>query len=143
MSVHPAGVVIDEEASLATRAAWLYFAGGFTQAEIATRLNVPSAKAHRLISRASRDGLIRVFVDGPVAECFHLEEAIKPHYGIAYCHVSPDLDETGIPLKTLGLAGATFLRTHSKPGGTTSSGSAMAGRSRPPSRRCRRGSMPG
>ena len=56
MSVHAAGVVIDEEASLATRAAWLYFAGGFTQAEIATRLNVPSAKAHRLISRASRDG---------------------------------------------------------------------------------------
>ena len=105
-------VVIDEEASLATRAAWLYFAAGFTQGEIATRLNVPSAKAHRLISRASREGLIRVFVDGPIAECFHLEEAIKSQFGIDYCHVSPDLGETGLPLKTLGLAGATFLRAH-------------------------------
>jgi DNA-binding transcriptional regulator LsrR (DeoR family) len=105
-------LAVDEEASLATRAAWLYFAGGFTQAEIATRLNIPNAKAHRLISRASRDGLIRVFVDGPVAECFRLEEAIKSEFGIDFCHVSPDLGETGLPLKTLGLAGATFLRSH-------------------------------
>ena len=113
MVVPPAGTIaIDEEASLATRAAWLYFAGGFTQGEIAARLNVPSTKAHRLISRASREGLIRVFVDGPIAECFHLEEAIKTAFGIGYCHVSPDLGESGLPLKTLGLAGATFLRAH-------------------------------
>jgi DNA-binding transcriptional regulator LsrR (DeoR family) len=117
MSVHAAGVIIDEEASLATRAAWLYFAGGFTQAEIAERLNVPSAKAHRLISRASRDGLIRVFVDGPVAECFRLEEAIKTRYGIPFCQVSPDLDEPGLPIKTLSLAGAAFLRSRLESGG--------------------------
>ncbi|MDQ0471707.1 sugar-binding transcriptional regulator [Labrys wisconsinensis] len=109
--------VIDEEASLATRAAWLYFAGGFTQAEVAARLNVPSVKAHRLISRASRDGLIRVFVDGPVAECFHLEEAIKQRWGIEFCHVSPDIGESGLPLKTLGLAGAAFLRSQLESGG--------------------------
>ncbi|MEY9614132.1 DNA-binding transcriptional regulator LsrR (DeoR family) [Bradyrhizobium elkanii] len=44
--------VIDGEASLATRAAWLYFAAGLTQSEVADRLNIQSTKAHRLIARA-------------------------------------------------------------------------------------------
>ena len=39
---------IDGEASLATRAAWLYFAAGRTQYEVADRLNIQSTKAHRL-----------------------------------------------------------------------------------------------
>ena len=32
---------MDEEATLAARAAWLYFAGGRTQGEVAEALNVP------------------------------------------------------------------------------------------------------
>ena len=51
---------MDEEATLAARAAWLYFAGGRTQGEVAEALNVPGTKAHRLIAKATRDGLIRV-----------------------------------------------------------------------------------
>jgi DNA-binding transcriptional regulator LsrR (DeoR family) len=76
--------VIDGEASLATRAAWLYFAAGLTQSEVADRLNIQSTKAHRLIARASREGMIRVFVEGPVAG--------------------------DLPLKALALEGASFLR---------------------------------
>src|SRR3954451_16182259 len=59
----------DEDATLAARAAWLYFAGGKTQGEVADLLNVPNTRAHRLIARASREGLIKVFVDGPIAGC--------------------------------------------------------------------------
>ena len=70
--------MIDGEASLATRAAWLYFAAGMTQSEIASRLNIQSTKAHRLIARASREGMIRVFVEGPVAECVALENTLGP-----------------------------------------------------------------
>lgn len=108
---------LDDEISLATRAAWLYFAGGMTQGEIATRLSIPSAKAHRLISRATREGLVRVFVEGPVAECIALEESLCAKFGLRYCHVSPNLDENGLPLKTLGMAGATFLRGRLERGG--------------------------
>jgi len=100
----------DDEASLAARAAWLYFAGGKTQSEIAKRLNVPSTKAHRLIARANREGWIRVFVDGPVAECVALEEALKSAYGLGYCEVTPDLDEGPLPLKGLAIGGARYLR---------------------------------
>ncbi len=100
----------DGDASLATRAAWLYFAAGLTQSEIATRLNIESTKAHRLIARASREGMIRVFVEGPVAECVALENALAERFGLSFCRVAPDLGEGDLPLKALSLEGAGFLR---------------------------------
>src|SRR5262245_25336924 len=103
-------LTLDEEAALAARAAWLYFAGGQTQGEIAEKLNVPSSKAHRLIARASRDGLIRVFVEGPIAGCVGLEEKLKSKFGISHCEVVPNIDEGALPLRTLGMAGARYLR---------------------------------
>jgi len=101
---------IDEEATLAARAAWLYFAGGQTQGEIAEKLNVPNTKAHRLIARASRDGLIRVFVEGPIAGCVALEEQIKEKFDLRHCEVVPNIDDGALPLRTLGMAGARYLR---------------------------------
>jgi DNA-binding transcriptional regulator LsrR (DeoR family) len=103
------GTRLDDDSSLAARAAWLHFAGGKTQSEVADRLNIPSTKAHRLIARANREGLIRVFVDGAVAECVALEEALKVGYGLQYCEVAPDLDDGTLPLRTLGIAGARYL----------------------------------
>jgi DNA-binding transcriptional regulator LsrR (DeoR family) len=105
------GSRFDDDSSLAARAAWLHFAGGKTQSEVADRLNIPSTKAHRLIARANREGLIRVFVDGTVAECVALEEALKAGYGLQYCEVAPDLDDGDpLPLRTLGIVGARYLR---------------------------------
>lgn len=101
---------IDEEAALAARAAWLYFAGGQTQGEIAEKLNIPNTKAHRLIARASRDGLIRVFVEGPIAGCVALEEGLKAKFGLGQCEVVPNIDDGALPLRTLGMAGARYLR---------------------------------
>ena len=102
--------MVDGEASLATRAAWLYFAAGMTQSEVASRLNIQSTKAHRLIARASREGMIRVFVEGPVAECVALENALAKRFSLAFCRVAPDLGEGDLPLKALALEGASFLR---------------------------------
>jgi len=102
--------MVDGDESLATRAAWLYFAAGLTQSEIASRLNIESTKAHRLIARASREGMIRVFVEGPVAECVALENALAERFGLSFCRVAPDLGEGELPLKALALEGAGFLR---------------------------------
>jgi DNA-binding transcriptional regulator LsrR (DeoR family) len=101
---------VDGDASLATRAAWLYFAAGLTQSEVADRLNIQSTKAHRLIARASREGMIRVFVEGPVAECVALENTLAQRFGLSFCRVAPDLGEGDLPLKALALEGANFLR---------------------------------
>jgi DNA-binding transcriptional regulator LsrR (DeoR family) len=102
--------MLDGDASLATRAAWLHFAAGLTQSEVASRLNIQSTKAHRLIARASREGMIRVFVEGPVAECVALENALAERFGLSFCRVAPDLGEGDLPLKALSLEGAGFLR---------------------------------
>ncbi len=100
----------DHESSLATRAAWLHYAGGFTQAQVAKRLGLTSLKAHRLITKANQDGLVRVFIDGDVAECIDLEQRLTAAYGLDYCEVVPDLDQDELPLKGLGIAGAQFLK---------------------------------
>jgi DNA-binding transcriptional regulator LsrR (DeoR family) len=99
----------DDDVSLASRAAWLHYAGGLTQGEVATRLNIPAMKAHRLIARAGRDGLIRIFVDGAVAECLKLEELLKARFKLESVQVAPDLGEPGLPIKALAFAGANYL----------------------------------
>lgn len=103
-------IAADEEAALAARAAWLHFAGGKTQGEVAEILGVQSTKAHRLIAKARAEGLIRVFVEGPIAGCITLEEELKAQFSLGICEVVPNIDEGSLPLRTLGAAGARYLR---------------------------------
>jgi DNA-binding transcriptional regulator LsrR (DeoR family) len=101
---------VDEEAELCVRAAWLHYGAGLTQGEVAKRLQVPNLKAHRMIARANRLGLVHVSIDGPIAECVRLEDEIRARYGVRMCEVAPELDDDPLPLKTLSLAGSRFLR---------------------------------
>jgi DNA-binding transcriptional regulator LsrR (DeoR family) len=110
LTLHQPSPQVDEEAALAARAAWLHFAGGKTQGEVAELLGVQSTKAHRLIARARADGLIRVFVEGPISGCIALEEKLKADWGLSFCEVVPNIDEGPLPLRTLGMAGARYLR---------------------------------
>lgn len=102
--------VSEDEMSLAARAAWLHHVGRLTQSEVATRLNVPTVKAHRLIARASREGMVRVFIDGQIARCVRLEQQLCRAYGLAFCEVAPNVDDEPMPLRSLGVLGARFLR---------------------------------
>jgi DNA-binding transcriptional regulator LsrR (DeoR family) len=97
------------EDALATRAAWLYYAGGMTQAEVASALGVSPLKAHRLIARASRIGAVRVFVEGPIADCLPLERHLAREFGLNFCRVVPTLPPAALPLRSLGLAAASVL----------------------------------
>jgi DNA-binding transcriptional regulator LsrR (DeoR family) len=96
--------------SLAARAAWLHYAAGMTQAQVAKRLGLSSLKAHRLITRANQEGLVRIFVDGEVRECIELEERLSTRFGLEFCEVVPDFDQDDLPLRALGIAGAQFLK---------------------------------
>lgn len=100
----------DSDDTLAVRAAWLHYAGGLTQSEVARRLGVPSVKAHRLIARAVADGVVKVTIDGDIVECVELEARLSERFGLQYCEVAPDLGEEGLPLRALGHAGAGFLK---------------------------------
>ena len=98
------------ESSQAIRAVWLHYAGGLTQAAVAKRLGIPSVKAHRLIARAVADGVVKVSIDGDIVECIDFEGRLAARFGLDFCEVAPDLGESGLPLRALGLAGAGFLR---------------------------------
>lgn len=100
----------EDESSLVARAAWLHHVGRLTQSEVATRLNVPNVKAHRLIARAGREGMVRVFVDGAIARCVQLEQQLCRAYGLEHCEVAPNVDDEPLPLRSLGVLGARFLR---------------------------------
>jgi DNA-binding transcriptional regulator LsrR (DeoR family) len=104
------GLSRDDDASMAARAAWLHYAGGLTQSEVAKRLGLTSLKAHRLITRANQEGLVKVYIDGEVAECVELEDRLAKRYGLDYCEVVPDFDADDLPLRALGIAGAHFLK---------------------------------
>lgn len=99
----------DADDSLALRAAWLHFIAGMTQSAVAKRLGLPSVKAHRLIAKAVADGAVKVTIDGNITECIDLENRLADLYGLDYCEVAPDLGEEGLPLVSLGHAGANFL----------------------------------
>jgi DNA-binding transcriptional regulator LsrR (DeoR family) len=98
-----------DDRSLAARAAWLSFIGGYTQEEIAQRLGLSRVKINRLIAEATEAGLVRVFVEGTAAECVALEDRIAAHWKLDFCSVSPTVGEGPIPLRTLAAAGAHYL----------------------------------
>lgn len=104
------GLLRDDETGMAARAAWLHYAGGLTQSQVAKRLGLTSLKAHRLITKANQEGLVKVYIDGEVSECVELEDELSGRYGLDYCEVVPDFDAEDLPLKALGIAGAQFLK---------------------------------
>ena len=109
--MHADGTAPNDEADQASRAAWLYHAGGLTQAEVAAVLGVTGAKVHRLLARATDAGIVRVLVEGPIGGCMEAERLLSRRYGLAACRVVPGLPEAGpLPLRALGKAGAAFLR---------------------------------
>jgi DNA-binding transcriptional regulator LsrR (DeoR family) len=101
--------VVGNDRSLAARAAWLSYIGGYTQEEIAQRLGLSRVKINRLIAEAAEAGLVRVFVEGTAAECVALEDRIAAHWKLDFCSVSPTVDGGLLPLRTLAAAGAHYL----------------------------------
>lgn len=96
--------------SLAARAAWLSYIGGYRQEEIAERLHLSRVKVNRLIAEAHRDGLVRVFVDSRAADCVALEDGLTRRFGLEFAVVAPNPDRTELPLLSLGTAGAQYLQ---------------------------------
>jgi len=91
------------------RAAWMHYAGGCTQTEVADKLGLSKLKAHRLITRANREGMVKVYIDGDVSECLRLEDQLSSRYKLEFCEVVPDFDAEALPLTALGTAGGRYL----------------------------------
>ncbi len=94
---------------LATRAAWLVYVGGYTQGQVAKRLNVSTAKAHRLIAYAHANNVVKIFIEGGIIECVEIEEKIINTFGLDSCTVVPKIDTDIDDFNAIGTAGAAFL----------------------------------
>ncbi|WP_417249781.1 sugar-binding transcriptional regulator [Celeribacter sp.] len=88
--------------ALAARAAWLSHVGGMTQDQIAVELGISRQRAQRLVARAAAEGLIRIRIDHPLADCLELERRLKRRYELNSVRVAPALGATADP--THGLA---------------------------------------
>ncbi|HMA14074.1 MAG TPA: sugar-binding transcriptional regulator [Kiloniellaceae bacterium] len=88
----------------AARAGWLYYVAGNTQDEIAAKLGISRQSAQRLVSLAVSEGLVKVRLDHPLADCLELAERLRERYGLAYCEVVPS--DPASDSTTLGIADA-------------------------------------
>lgn len=88
----------------AARAGWLYYVAGNTQDQIATKLGVSRQSAQRLVSLAVAEGLVRVHIDHPIANCLELGLKMKEHFGLSFCEIVPT--DPGSESTTVGVAQA-------------------------------------
>ena len=98
-----------EQLNFATKAAWLSYVGGYTQTEVAKRLNVSSAKAHRLIAFAHTNNIVKIFIEGEIIECVELEEQLLKEFKLNSCHVAPKIDNDLENFNSVGTVAASFL----------------------------------
>ena len=88
----------------AARAGWLYYVGGNTQEEIATKLGISRQTAQRLVSLAISEGLIKVRLDHPIAKCLDLAAKLKSRFALDLVEVTPS--DPGSTSTTTGVAEA-------------------------------------
>ncbi|MCL1046750.1 sugar-binding transcriptional regulator [Shewanella electrodiphila] len=86
----------------AARAGWLYYVGKNTQDEIAQKLNVSRQSAQRLVALAVSEGLIKVRLDHPIAQCMDLAERLKSKFDLIDCEIVPS--DPADPSAITGLA---------------------------------------
>ena len=102
-------LAIDQEEQRATRAAWLYFVAGLTQAQIGKRLGLNRSRVNRLLAEARALGLVQIRITGRLAECVELEEKLKDAFSLQDAIVVPTPpDQALIPQVIATAAGAAL-----------------------------------
>jgi len=88
----------------AARAGWLYYVGGNTQDQVAAKLGMSRQTAQRLVSLAMAEGLVKVRIDHPIANCLELAEQLRARFSLVFVEVVPS--DPGSSSTTLGIADA-------------------------------------
>ena len=109
MPLFDASTSFDPEEQLATRAAWLYFVGGNTQAEIGKKLGLNRIRINRLLAVAREQGLVQINVTGRLASCIGLEEELKEKFKLIHAVVVPTPIHTEQLPQVIGNAAGHYL----------------------------------
>jgi DNA-binding transcriptional regulator LsrR (DeoR family) len=100
---------VDREEQLATRAAWLYFVGGLTQAQIGKKLGINRIRVNRLLAQAREQGLVQIRITGRLAECVELEERLKQRFDLESAVVVPTPPNPALISHVIGAAAGNVL----------------------------------
>ncbi|ACB95350.1 sugar-binding transcriptional regulator [Beijerinckia indica] len=96
---------------LAARAAWLAYALGRTQDEIAAELNVSRQNAQRLIALASAAGLVKFRLDHPLADCIAKAQKLRDKFSLKHVEVVPSAQSDEDNRLSVGIAVASYIET--------------------------------
>ena len=108
--------LLDPEEQLATRAAWLYFVAGLTQAQIGKKLGLNRTRVNRLLAQARDQGLVQINITGRLASCVELEERLRQHYNLADAVVVPTPPDQALIPQVIATAAAAALSSRLKDG---------------------------
>lgn len=89
----------------AARAGWLYYVAGNTQDQIAAKLGVSRQSAQRLVSLAVSEGLVKVRLDHPIANCLDLAARLTSRFALDFAEIVPSDPDSAST--TMGIAEAT------------------------------------
>lgn len=98
-----------EEKYEQARVAWYYFAGGLTQKEIATRLNITRLRVNRIIGQVREEGLVKIEVNLPLVDCMELADQLSQRYKLQGAIVVPDLENPIEQKRVIGEAAGTMV----------------------------------
>lgn len=108
--------VIDHEEQVATRAAWLYFVAGLTQAQIGKKLGLNRTRVNRLLAQARDQGLVQINITGRLASCVELEERLRQRYDLEDAIVVPTPPEDELIPQVIATAAAAALSARLRDG---------------------------
>ena len=91
------------------RVAWYYYVGGMTQQEIANRLGLTRLRVNRIVGQVRSDGLVRIDVKLPLANCVALEERLRARYSLDDVTVVPSISDPDIQQQMIGEAAGAML----------------------------------
>jgi DNA-binding transcriptional regulator LsrR (DeoR family) len=108
--------LVDQDAQLATRAAWFYFVAGLTQAQIGKKLGINRVRVNRLLAEARAQGLVQISIHGKLADCVALEEALKQRFQLHDVVVVPTPPHNESIAEVIAVAAAQYLGTRLRDG---------------------------
>jgi DNA-binding transcriptional regulator LsrR (DeoR family) len=119
----------ESDATIMTRAAWLYHVGGLTQEEVARRLGLHRTRVVRLLGEARDRGLVSVTINHESVRDLGVETGIARAFGLDFCLVTPAMGfelepaeprlaaiQETIARRAVGTAAANFLKGKLLPG---------------------------
>jgi len=93
----------------AARAGWLYYIAGKNQDEVAAAMGISRQAAQRLVAIAVSDGLVRFWMDHPIARCLDLSRALIDRFGLLHAEVVPSDPDADGGTTGLGEVGAAEM----------------------------------